>query len=408
MEGPRPRLTHQLRSLPRPAWILFGGTFLNRFGTFVVVFLVLYLTEEGYSPAEAGLAVGAYGAGNLVSSAIGGYLADTIGRRTTIVISMVSSAAAMLALSQVEGLAVITVLAALAGAAAELYRPASFALLTDLIPPQDRVVGFGAYRLAINAGFAIGPAVAGLLAERSFTFIFVGDAITSLAFGLVAFLWLPEGRKQKQEDEPGGYKDALRDRYFRRFLIASFLAAIVYFQYQTTLALHIRDAGFSSAIYGALLSVNGVVIVLLELPITSVSQHLSAPRVMAAGMLLVGVGFGLTAFAHAIPFLLLTVLIWTVGEMLNAPVSSAYAADSAPIHLRGRYTGLTTFMLSCAFAVGPIVGTSLYAVDPSLLWGACAVTAAISASVSLTLPTRRVSVDPTRPEIAPQIPAIED
>lgn len=407
MPSEHPRLAFQLRALPRPAWILFAGTFVNRFGTFVLVFLVLYLTDKGYSAAEAGTAVAAYGGGHLLSSAIGGYLADRIGRRATIVISMFGSAATMLALAQAQGLLLITALAGLAGVAAELYRPASFALLTDLVPRENRVVGFGAYRLAINAGFAIGPAVAGLLAETSFTAIFVGDAITSAAFGVVALLWLPEGRKTRHDEKAGSYRDALRDRVFVRFLIASFLAAAVYFQFETTLSLHVRDAGFSRAAYGALLSLNGLVIVLLELPIASVTQRLVAPRVMAAGMLLVGVGFGMTAFADTIPLLVATVIVWSIGEILNAPIATAYAANAAPEHLRGRYTGSTSFVWGLGFTVGPALGTRLYGVEPDLLWGACAAIAAIAAALAYSLPKERVPVEPTRPEVAPQIPGIE-
>src|SRR5438045_2322084 len=92
-----------LRALPRPAWILFLGTFLNKFGAFVIPFLVLYMTRQGYSPAEAALAIGAYGAGNFVASGLGGYLADRIGRRKTIALSMFSGAIAMILLSQARG-----------------------------------------------------------------------------------------------------------------------------------------------------------------------------------------------------------------------------------------------------------------------------------------------------------------
>src|SRR5439155_2885626 len=93
-------LRQNLRALPPAAWILFGGTFVNRFGTFVMPFLVLYLTRSGYSIAQAGLAGGAYGGGHMIASMLGGHLADRIGRRNTIALSMFASAAAMLALSQ--------------------------------------------------------------------------------------------------------------------------------------------------------------------------------------------------------------------------------------------------------------------------------------------------------------------
>src|SRR5437763_15255984 len=97
-------LWEDLRALPRPAWVLFGGTVINRFGSFVLAFLVFYLTSRGYSAAAAGLALSAYGFGSMTAAIVGGHLADTIGRRNRIALSMFSSAATMVALSQATGI----------------------------------------------------------------------------------------------------------------------------------------------------------------------------------------------------------------------------------------------------------------------------------------------------------------
>src|SRR5438270_8745672 len=99
MDETQASLTQNLRALPRGAWILFAGTFLNKFGSFVLPFLTIYMTRLGYTAAQAGLAIGAYGVGTLGASLIGGYLADRVGRRKTIVLSMCSVALAMLSLS---------------------------------------------------------------------------------------------------------------------------------------------------------------------------------------------------------------------------------------------------------------------------------------------------------------------
>jgi MFS family permease len=131
--------------------------FLNKFGAFVVPFLALYLTRSGYTLTDAGLAIGAYGVGNLIASLLGGHLADTIGRRKTILLSMFSGAGTMLLLSQAHTLPLIIGLAALTGLASECYRPACNALLTDLVPPNQRVTAFAAYRMSFNAGWAFPP-----------------------------------------------------------------------------------------------------------------------------------------------------------------------------------------------------------------------------------------------------------
>src|SRR5687767_15966152 len=128
-----PPLIPTLRSLPRPAWVLFAGTFVNRFGTFVMPFLAIYLTRNGYSAAQAGLAISAYGGGHIIASMLGGHLADRIGRRHTIALSMLGSAAMMMALSQARGFIPILICSFLVGVVGELYRPAASALLGDLV-----------------------------------------------------------------------------------------------------------------------------------------------------------------------------------------------------------------------------------------------------------------------------------
>jgi MFS family permease len=125
---------------------------------------------------------------------VGGHLADRVGRRESIAASMLSSATVMVALSQAGSLALILVLTALAGLTSEAYRPASSALLADLVPAGRRVTAFAAYRFAINLGFSAGPAVAGLLAERAYVLVFLGDAATSAVFGVMALVLLPATR----------------------------------------------------------------------------------------------------------------------------------------------------------------------------------------------------------------------
>jgi MFS family permease len=81
VDAPTSSLRADLRSLPRPVWLLLAGSFVNRFGGFVLPFLVLYLTHRGYTAAQAGTAVAAYGIGSVTASMVGGHLADSIGRR---------------------------------------------------------------------------------------------------------------------------------------------------------------------------------------------------------------------------------------------------------------------------------------------------------------------------------------
>jgi len=400
-----------LRALPRAAWALYLGAFINRFGSFVVPFLLLYLTRRGFTPAQAGLAAGAYGLGSLGAAALGGSLADRIGRRATIAISMFASAAAMLLLSLATWLPLIAALTALAGLTAELYRPATGALLADLVPQGRRVTSFALYRLAINTGVAIGTATAGFLADRAFLLLFLGDAVTSVAFGVVALVALPrdmpphaprraEGLAPPAPARPAGTfplcgallsgalrrvlpAELLTDRAFALFLLAAALGAFVYFQSLSTLGLQIRADGLPNSVYGVLLALNGVAILLFELPLTAITQRLPARRVMATGQALIGAGFALVALARTPPLLAGTVLLWTLGEMLNSPVAASHVADRAPAHLRGRYQGAYGLASALGLILAPALGARLFAWNPGGLWLLCGVLGALAAALLL-------------------------
>lgn len=363
--------------LPRSLWILFLGTFVNRFGSFVTVFLVLYMLSRGYTAVQAGFAVSAYGIGSIFSSAVGGYLADRLGRRDSIVLSMFSSAVTMLLLSQVSTLPLIVLFVGLAGVTTELYRPAASALIADLTPVKSQVRTYAMYRLAINLGYAVGPAVAGFLASRSFFLLFLGDALTSIIFGLLALIALPTEMRHKQEkdveqDRPESFFQVLlHDHRFQIFLVVSTVVAFVYFQSQSTFALQVKSLGLSDAVYGALVSLNGLIIVFLELPTSTITQRFPMRPVIALGVLLVGLGFGLTAFASTFFLLACTVAVWTLGEIVHSPVSVTYVSNLAPAHLRGHYQGTWGLTWSMGLILGPLLGTWLFSWNARWFWLIC-------------------------------------
>ena len=385
--APAPELTlvASLRALPPTAWILFLGMFLNKFGCFVVPFLALYLTRTGHSLADAGLAIGAYGVGNLIASLLGGHLADTLGRRKTIVLSMFLGAGSMLVLSQAHSLPWIIGLAALTGLAGEFYRPAGSALLADLVPPEQRVTAFAAYRMSFNAGFAFGPATAGFLATKGFFWLFAGDAATSVLFGLVALVALP--RDTHHARRSGDWPEALRairlDRRLQQAMLASFCVAFIFMQLTSTFGVQVANLGFSAATYGVLISLNGAMIVFCELPLTTLTRRFPARWMLATGYALCGLGFALNAFAHTVPFLAACMILLTIGEMVAFPVQSAYVANLAPAHLRGRYMGVFGLNWAVALIFAPAIGLKLLAFNPAMLWFGCGALGLLAAVIIL-------------------------
>jgi len=242
---PRPTLRGNIRSMPGSAWVLFAGSFVNRLGTFVLPFITLYLTSRDFSPPQAGIAIAAYGLGGLLSQVFGGLLADRIGRKNAIALSMTSAGLLTLALWKADTLALIYPLMFALGCMGELHRPAAGALIADLLPSAQRVTAFTLYRLAVNVGWAVGLALGGFLAERSFTYLFVGDAATSIAFGVISFVALPHGTRTTRREEAHlktARASILADRGFLLFLAAVLITGSVYSQNVSTLPLHIRDA----------------------------------------------------------------------------------------------------------------------------------------------------------------------
>ena len=378
-------LLTSLRALPRPAWVLFFGTFLNKFGAFVVPFLTLYLTQQGYTVTEAGIAVGAYGVGGLFASLLGGWLADEFGRRQTIALSMFSSAAALMLLSQAHNLALIIGLTALTGLVSEFYRPASSALLTDLVSPGQRVTAFATLRVAFNAGFAFGPAMAGFLAAFGYFWLFAGNAASSVLFGVVALFALPGGTHNPETNASWSEAwNVLRyDRKLHQMLAANLAIGLVFFQVLSTFGLYVTQLGFSAATYGVLISLNGALIVLVELPLTTITRRFPARRVMAAGYLVIGAGFALNYFAHSVTALAACVIIFTLGEMITMPMASAYIANLAPAHMRGRYLGVSALTWSVGLIIGPGLGMKLFTYNPALYWLSCGAISLIAAGVIL-------------------------
>lgn len=380
------RMRDQIRAMPRQIWILYGAAFINRLGTFVFPFLALYLSERGEPPTVVGLAVSAYALGALPARLAGGVVADRLGRRTTMVLSMTGAALATLGIWRADSVPAIFACVVALGLLGDMAQPASKALITDLVPPPLRPTAFSLWRVATNAGWAGGLALGGLLATRSFDLMFIGDAATSLLFAALALAFLPQGTRSRRADEvhlPSVPRAILADRGFLVFLLATFLGGLVYSQNVAVLPLRVRDVGLGPAVYGSLQSLNGLLVMTVEVAVVAYVRRFPRPRVIATGHLLTGLAFASLAFAQTVPALVAMVTIWTLGEMTQRPVSTAAVADRAPVHARGRYQAAEDASLGASLLIGPLVGTALYGWSPAVLWTACGAVGALAGLAAL-------------------------
>src|SRR5256885_3700710 len=179
-------LRHTTGGLPKTFWSLWTGTLINRLGSFVVIFLAIYLTSaRHFSAAFAGLVIGLYGAGGAAGTLTGGVLADRWGRRRTLLLSHLSGATCMVALGLLHQRWWIAAGATALGMSAEMARPAFSALMIDVVPDRDRLRAFSLNYWAINLGFACSAVLAGLAAQVDYLLLFLIDGGTTLLTAVI-------------------------------------------------------------------------------------------------------------------------------------------------------------------------------------------------------------------------------
>lgn len=355
--------------LPRPFWVLFAGTFVNRLGTMVEPFIGIYLTQaRGVSLATAGLVMTMFGVGSLLSQPIAGWLADHFGRRVTLTGGMVATAATMISLGYTTSVPGLVVGMLVLGIVVDAYRPASQAIVADLVPPQDRPRAFGLLFWAVNLGFSVAMVAGGWLARSGFTVLFWVDAVTCVIFGLLVWRAIPETRPAREEALPGRFSDVLRDRLMIAFVLVNLGYALVYLQGYSTLPLAMTAQGLPTSAYGMAMAVNGVLIVVVQPLTTSWLARFDPSKVLAAGFALAGLGFALTSLMSSAAGHAAAVAVWTLGEVLTAGIPGAIVAALAPAHLRGRYSGMFGLAWSAGALLAPLVGTRLLASAPGLVW----------------------------------------
>lgn len=355
-----------LRRLPPAVRLLIAGALVNRIGGFIVPFLAIVLRREfRLSPSEVGLLLTCYGGGSLVSVLVGGVVADRLGRRLAMMVSLFGGGGLACLMGLAPSIRIFVPLLVLFGFVADLYRPAASSVIGDLLPPAQRAVGFAALRTAINLGFAVGMAVGGVLADWSWRVMFLADGVTTLLYGLIIYFFVPETRPSAAPaaaPRPPSGPSPWRDPVCLQLAVTSFCFALAFHTNVTALPLTITvTAGYPAPIYGCLVGLNGLLIVLFEISATEALRRFRRLRVAALGMLLIGLGYGITGFVLNWSWFLLTVVLWTSGEILSSPQKLAFIADWSPPESRGRYLSLIQATWSLATAVNPILFLPLYA-----------------------------------------------
>ncbi|WOT40324.1 MDR family MFS transporter [Streptomyces coeruleorubidus] len=411
--------------LPREFWWLWTSTLVNRLGAFVATFMALYLTlDRGYSATYAGLVAALHGLGGVISSLGGGVMTDRLGRRPTLLIAQASTAVSVALLGFMHHPVAIAGVAFLVGMASNASRPAVQAMMADIVRPEDRIRAFSLNYWAINLGFAVSSMAAGFIAEVSYLAGFLIEAGMTMVCAILVFLRLPESRPTETvktaaassqttaaasektaaaSDSSVSLGTVLRDGRFMSVVGLSFLVALIFQQGSIGLPVAMGEAGFTPAEYGMAIAVNGVLIVVLQIPVTRFIEHRDSRRLLIISSLLAGYGFGLTAFAGSVGVIALTVCVWTLAEIVNAPTQTGLVVRLSPLHGRGRYQGMYTMSWSVAGLVAPLMsGFVIDRFGAEWLWGLCAVVGTVAGLGYGALMRRVPEEEPAQPRESPE------
>lgn len=381
------RLGRLTADLPRAFWLLWIGTIINRLGGFVVPFLSLYLTSQrGVPVGQAGLIVALFGAGSFAAQLVGGELTDRLGRRPVLLLSLLGAPPLTLAVGFSRDLTLTAGLTAALGFFTDLYRPAVNAAVSDLVGPESRPRAFGYMYWAINLGAAIAPVVAGLMAHINYLLLFVGDAVTTLAYGMIVLVNIretqpPEAGTAARAPLQARLTQLGKEPVLLVFTFLTLLFGLIYMQGMVTLPLDMANHGLGPAAYGLAGAANGVLIILVTIQLSRLIAKWPPFWAMGLSALALGAGFSLNTWAATLPAYVIAVVVWTLGEIIGAAVAPTIIANLSPVELRGLYQGVFGSAWGLSFFIGPLVGTWVFdRFSPDILWAGCGVLGVVLAA----------------------------
>jgi MFS family permease len=363
---------------PRQFWLMSFGVFISTAGASMIMpFLMIYATDKLGIPLSAAVTLITISAGTtLFSSFLAGSLADRVGRKLVMNLSLTISGIAYLAMPFAVTYPSLAVLMFLIGFSNAFYSVGADAMLADLVPSEKRADAYAINRIMNNAGFAIGPAVGGFVAATSYNLAFLAGAAGMLLYsGLLFFLARETLSKQKpatvnDASAVGGYALVFRDRKYLTFIGIFSLGLIAPGMMWVLLAVYTKNYfGIPENMYGWIPTTNALMCVFVQYAVTRVTRHYATVPVMAAGMLIYAIGVGSVALMSGFWGFWLSMIILTLGELTLLPTASKFVADIAPEDMRGRYMSLYWLAWGFSRATAPLIGAALNdRIGPQAIW----------------------------------------
>jgi predicted MFS family arabinose efflux permease len=353
--------------LSRSTWLLSLVMLINRSGTMVVPFMTLYLTspQMGYSVGQAGIVFGLFGLGAFTGAFLGGKLTDKIGFYPVQFITLTGGGILFIVLGQMKSYPTICAFTFLLSFVNEAFRPANSTAIAFYSREENRTRSYSLNRLAINAGWAIGSGLGGLLAKHSYELLFWVDGLTNIAAAMLMWLSLkPVNYKpqKKTATDLTPVNSAYRDKTYLFFIVITMLFASCFFQLFTNVPVYFKkELHFSEPYIGLLMATNGIIITLLEMVLIYKLEGKKAHTLyITMGVALVGLSFLLLNFpgmGAALAFGMITLI--TFGEIFSMPFMNTFWISRTQASNRGQYAALYTMAWSAAQCLGPMLGAQL-------------------------------------------------
>jgi MFS family permease len=372
------RLKSFFGSFSRQFWLVSGVMMLAwTFHSLVWPFLTLYASEKLHQPLTAvTLLLTINSLVGLATTFIGGAIADRFGRKWVMVFSFVVAGVSWYLFRLADVLPVFALLMALSGAVTPLYRLAADAMVTDVVPPEERIDAYSILRLGNNLGVALGPSIGGFLAASSYQISFAAAGFGMLLCAVLILLFsmetmpkaLPQTATVFSSDK--GYASALKDRQLLGFLVAMTFNRMASATLWMLLAVHAKtNYGIAEDVFGFIPTTNAVMVIFFQLLVTRVVKKRPPAAVMTIGALFYGFAVMGVAFGRGFWAFWVCMVVATIGEMILLPTSTNYVSSLAPEDKRARYMSLFTVTWSIGTALGPLIGGILNDwISPSATW----------------------------------------
>jgi predicted MFS family arabinose efflux permease len=360
---------NNFRGFSREIWILTLITFINRAGTMVLPFLSKYLKEDlQFSYAQVGWIMVCFGAGSMVGSWLGGKLSDKIGFYRIMIFSLLASGFAFFIMQYIITFVGLCIYMFLLMVIADMFRPAMFVSLNVYAKPENRTRALTLVRLAVNLGFAAGPALGGLIIMSiGYKGLFWADGATCILAILIFWIKVKERKtnvisKEEKQVLEVDRESVFKDKPFWIFLMSCVISGVLFFQLFTTIPLyHKEQFNLTEFQTGLLLTMNGILIFFLEMPIVGYVERKKIDKVkmVTIGCLMMAVSLFLLLVNYWVGILVVMMVFMTFGEMFVFPFSNSFAMSRAPKGHEGRYMAIFTMSYSMAHILSAKVGMGI-------------------------------------------------